>query len=182
MRRVGQERGTITLGKLLADAAPGCSHGDAWKEVSIVVSVTRLRLRSVLYLPGFLFYATASRREMERVQGFVDGRLIADAKLTFWTITRWRAEDEMRAWRGTGAHGRSMPKLAGWCDEASVARWEVGEDAEFPDWPECYKRLCHSGRFTPVNRPSRAQSAGVIREPDFGRIRQSLWFKPKVAR
>jgi len=142
----------------------------------MIVSVTRLRLRSVLYLPGFFRYAIPSQRSSTHAQGFVDGRLIPETMLTFWTITRWQSEADMRAWRGSGAHGRSMSKLAAWCDEASVARWESPDDTTFPTWQDCYRRLVESGRFTPVNHPSTNQSAKQIPEPHYHNESRSMSF------
>jgi hypothetical protein len=95
----------------------------------------------------------------------------------FWTITRWNSESDMRAWRGSGAHGKSMSKLAVWCDEASVARWEANDSTAFPTWQECYRHLTESGRFTPVDRPSPDQIERKIPLPNFRRERQSMSFQ-----
>ena len=141
------------------------------------VSVTRLRLRSIRYLPGFVYHTFLSRNQLMRTAGFEEGRLIADGPYTFWTITLWRSAAEMRAWRGAGAHGRAMPLLAGWCDEAGIAHWDQEDAAPLPDWRECYVRIRDTGRKTPVDHPSANQTAGIIPVPDFRRERLASGFR-----
>lgn len=131
----------------------------------MVASLTRLRLRSVRFFPGFAVYAVGSVREMRKASGFVTGRLLPDRHLAFWTMTLWTDEAALRAWRGAGTHGRSMPKLKHWCDEAGVARWEVPEGSALPDWPECHQKLLSAGRLTPVLHPSPAQLLGISAVP-----------------
>ena len=140
----------------------------------MLVSVTRLRLRSVLYLPGFAFYAQGSLKQMRQANGFVDGRLIPDGLFIYWTMTRWTTEAAMKAWRGSGAHGKSMRKLAGWCDEAAAGRWLQEEAAAFPGWQVCYERLLSEGHFTPVDYPSKDQAAKLIAMPDYSREQRGL--------
>jgi hypothetical protein len=91
-------------------------------------------------------------------------------------MTRWTSEAAMKAWRGSGTHGKSMRKLAGWCDEAAAGRWTEEEGEAFPDWKICYERLVSAGHFTPVDKPSRNQAAKVIVEPDYGRAKRALSF------
>src|SRR3712207_7769762 len=50
-----------------------------------------------------------------------------DRKRTFWTMTVWESEKDMRAYLMSGAHKKAMPKLASWCSEASVAHWRSEE-------------------------------------------------------
>ena len=57
--------------------------------------------------------------------------------------------------------GKSMSKLKHWCDEASVARWEVPAGAPLPDWPSCYRRMVTEGQLSPVLKPSPEQEAGL---------------------
>lgn len=69
----------------------------------MVVSVTRLRVRSWRHVPAFLWYTFASQRQVVRAAGFSGGRLLIDARRTFWTLTAWEDERAMKAFRGTGA-------------------------------------------------------------------------------
>jgi hypothetical protein len=134
----------------------------------MIVSVTRLRLRSWWYLAGFALSARGSLREIARAPGFDGGRLLADRQLAFWTVTRWTDEAAMTGWRGAGAHGVAMRRLAGWCDEASVVRWQTATP-ELPSWEECHRRMRAEGRRTPVRLPSAGQRDFVIPAPRVGR-------------
>ncbi|HEY6767325.1 MAG TPA: DUF3291 domain-containing protein [Candidatus Sulfotelmatobacter sp.] len=117
------------------------------------VSVTRLRVRSVINLPAFLWQTFLAQRQTVRASGFAGGKLLIDAHRTFWTITVWETEKLMKAFRGSGAHARVMPKLVQWCDEASYAHW-IPANGEIPDWPEAYEHLVNEGHLSHVAHPS----------------------------
>src|SRR2546425_3432377 len=77
-----------------------------------LISVTRLRVRSFRYLPQFLWDTFKSMRQVERSSGFLGGRLLVNAKRVFWTMTAWKDEAAMNAYRTGGAHRNAMPKLS----------------------------------------------------------------------
>jgi hypothetical protein len=124
-------------------------------------SVTRLRVRAARYLPAFLWQTFLTQRQVARAHGLIGGRLLIDAHLTFWTLTVWESEKTMKAFRGSGAHARVMPRLAGWCDEASYAHWSAGDVSAsvIPSWPEAYEHLVSEGRMSRVEYPSRDHEA-----------------------
>lgn len=121
------------------------------------VSVTRLRIRGFHLLPAFLLHALRSERQLKSAHGFLGGQLAPGRRRTFWTITLWEAEADMRAYRNSGAHMRAMPKLLDWCDEAAVAHWEQPERT-LPDIAEAARVLGTSGRVSKVKRPSAAHA------------------------
>lgn len=127
-------------------------------------SVTRLRIRRFYFLPGFLWYTLRAQRQAEHAPGFHGGRLLVDAHSTYWTLTLWDNERAMKAFRGTSAHGKVMPKLANWCDEAAYSHWEPQEEI-VPSWPEACQRLFGAPRFSRVNQPSAAHVAQQFAEP-----------------
>ncbi len=137
------------------------------------ISVTRLRVRSLRYLLQFVWHALKSARQAERASGFLGGRLLREAKNTFWTMTAWEDETAMRAYRSAGAHRGVMPKLLDWCDAASVVHWSQ-ESLELPDWQEAHQRMVKEGRPSKVNHPSPAQVANRIAAPQPGRIERTL--------
>jgi hypothetical protein len=123
------------------------------------VSVTRLHLASRWSFPRFVFHALASSRQARRSRGFLTGWVSNDGKLGFWTVTVWESLDAMRAFRNSGVHMRTMPKLLGWCDEASFVHWEQPE-SNAPDIDGAFERLSREGRLSKVNEPSARHQAG----------------------
>ena len=117
------------------------------------VSVTRLRVRHWRYLPGFAYYAIRSFRESQNAKGNLHTEARPDGGFVFWTKTVWDSEEAMRAFRNSGDHRTVMPKLAGWCDEATYVNWSQ-ETSEPPSWEEAYVRLVKEGTVSRVQFPS----------------------------
>jgi len=128
------------------------------------VSLTRLRVRSLRFLPSFLLYLLATVRQVRRARGFRRGALLADRHWTFWTLTAWNDAESMQEYRTTGSHKEVMPRLLDWCDEASVAHWTQAEE-ELPSWTEADKRMRESGRASKVRHPSSRHSNLTYNEP-----------------
>jgi hypothetical protein len=128
------------------------------------VSITRLRVRSIRYLPQFLWTTNLAMRQVVRSAGFRRGRLLADAHRTYWTVTIWENEKEMKAYRGAQAHGKAMPRLAGWCDEAAYTHWEQEGDSP-PSWDVVWERLVEDGRLSRVAHPSSGHEARIFPKP-----------------
>ena len=128
------------------------------------ISVTRLRIRSVRFLPHFLWLTILSLRQARRSSGHIHSTGLRDANMTFWTLSAWDNEASMRAFMLAGAHRRAMPKLLHWCDEASIAHWNE-ESTELPGWREAHARMVADGRLSKVNHPSPQQLAKKIAEP-----------------
>lgn len=117
------------------------------------VSVTRLRIRSWRYLPAFLYFTLLSLVQAKRADGNCGTSLKRDAHLVFWTVTVWRDEHAMRAFRNRGAHQRAMPKLREWCDEATYAHW-AQDSSEPPELATAFERLVGEGIVSRVKHPS----------------------------
>jgi quinol monooxygenase YgiN len=129
-----------------------------------LASITRLRVRSIRYLPEFLLRALASVRQARRSAGCLSADVRREVGLTFWTRTLWQDEPSMRAFMTSGAHRAVMPKILDWCDEASVAHWQ--QDSEHPpDWPTANARMRTQGRTSRVRNPSPAHRRGEALPP-----------------
>jgi hypothetical protein len=126
------------------------------------VFITRLRLRSVFFLPRFAWMNEGVVRQIVHSPGFREGRLLLDAHLVLWTMTSWDSESGMCSFRDQGAHRRAMPKLAGWCVEASAAVFP--DRADLPTWDEAHAHLVSNGRATRVRNPS-SNHAGLQFQP-----------------
>jgi hypothetical protein len=123
------------------------------------VSVTRLRIRSWRFMPGFMFYAQRSRKQIQSSSGFIRGTIARDPAGGFWTITGWTDEKSMKSFRNSAAHLKAMPKLSRWCDEGSYVHWEQDEPS-LPTAKVCYERLRDSGKLSRVQDPSAGHGRG----------------------
>lgn len=117
------------------------------------VSLTRLRIRSVRFLPMFVVHMLRTLRQVKRSAGFQHGALLADRNWTFWTMTAWDNQESMRGYMTSASHKSAMPHLLDWCDEASVAHW-VQSEVSLPSWIEADSRMRASGRASKVRHPS----------------------------
>lgn len=121
-------------------------------------SITRLRLRSIFTLPAFVRETRAISAQCSASPGFLGGAVLAEGRLVFWTRSVWADVEAMKAFRDSGAHRESMPKLMTWCDEASVTQWEGEAEA---DWDAIYARMVAHGRLSRVKHPSKAHEAKI---------------------
>jgi heme-degrading monooxygenase HmoA len=128
------------------------------------VSLTRLRIRSVRFMPMFAFHALRSTSQVKTSPGCRAVALLPGRSRTFWTMTAWDERESMRRYMISGAHASAMPHLMHWCDEASVAHWEQ-EDSTLPPWEEADRRMRQTGRASKVNHPSADHVALTYRAP-----------------
>ncbi len=128
------------------------------------VSLTRLRIRSVRFVPLFVLHTLRSLRQVKRAPGFQTGALLADRSWTFWTMTAWDSQESMRQYMTSGSHKRAMPHLLDWCDEASVAHWTQPETI-LPSWTEADRRMREGGRISKVRNPSPRHATLSYRTP-----------------
>jgi hypothetical protein len=128
------------------------------------ISITRLRVRSIRFLPFFALYTYQSLRQARKSLGFQGGGVLADRNWTFWTMTAWESQENMRGFMTTGSHKAAMPRLLDWCDEASVVHWDQVE-AALPSWTEADQRMRASGRASKVQKPSPQHATLTYRTP-----------------
>lgn len=125
----------------------------------MLVSLTRLRLRSGRYLVPFFWHTWRSMRQARRAPGYHAGRMARDAHGGYWTVTAWDDLAAMRAFRDSGAHRSAMPKLMHWCDEASVAYWQQ-DGSVLPDGDAMLEKMHALGRLSKVRHPTPDHAAG----------------------
>ena len=129
-----------------------------------VVSVTRLRVRSWLYLAPFVIRSLRIVRQAKSAPGNLAVRVLNDRHKAFWTTTCWESEAAMRAFMLAPPHGPAMRKLLEWCDEAALVHWSQ-PGLELPVWTEAHQRMQREGRRSKVNHPSEAHARFVIPAP-----------------
>ena len=142
-----------------------------------IISITRLRVRSIRFLPGFAWYTWQSKRELTRAPGFLAGSLGSGPALAFWTASAWADEASLKRFRDSGWHKQAMPKLLHWCDEASVARW-TQDSADLPDRNAMLARMTAIGRTSKVRHPTTAHAAGQT-APDGRAPQPGLPMRPR---
>ena len=128
------------------------------------ISITRLKVRAIRFLPGFAIDAIRTNRQVKRASGFQRGSLLMDRDWTFWTMTAWDDQQSMLNYIRTGNHKAAMPHLAEWCDEASVVHWEQAEQS-LPSWTEADRRMRQEGRPSRVQNPSSRHAALTYQVP-----------------
>jgi hypothetical protein len=138
-----------------------------------IISVTRLRVRSLRYLVPFFWQALKVSRQAEHSPQFLGGRVLREARNAFWTVTAWADEAAMRTFRQKSAHAEVMPRLLTWCDEAAYVHWNQ-DTPELPNWQEAHRRLENEGKLSKVYHPSAAHLAGQFAEPKPGRVERTL--------
>jgi len=131
------------------------------------ISVTRLRIRSWIYLPAFFLRSLRIARQAKRAPGNLAMEFLNDRRKTFWTATTWESEAAMKAFMLAKPHGPAMRKLLEWCDEAALVHW-TQPSSELPSWAEAHARMQREGRTSKVNHPSEDQRKFVIAPPRAG--------------
>jgi hypothetical protein len=126
-----------------------------------IISVTRLRLRSVLFLPSFLWYTRRSVQQAQRTPGNLGVRIRRTKGLVFWTLAMWRDNQAIRAFVPASPHREAVRNLPHWCDEAAFADWEQ-DKTDWPSWEIAQEKLATTARLVSVLYPSEKQKAGRI--------------------
>lgn len=124
------------------------------------ISVTRLRLRSLRFLPAFIWYTLAANRQVAKAPGLLSGWVGNESLRSYWTSTAWDSPASMRAYRNSGAHLAAMRKLLHWCDEASFAHWEQ-DDGAAPEPAAAHAAMAARGTVSKVAFPSDRHAAGT---------------------
>ena len=123
------------------------------------VSITRLRVRSIFYMPLFMLHAMRTMTQAQKADGAQGVETRFEKNNVVWTKTVWADEAKMKEYRGSGAHQIAMRILSEICNEAAVVRWQQA-DTELPAWEEAHRRMLSDGKLSKVKHPSALQTAG----------------------
>jgi len=130
-----------------------------------LISVTRFRSRSVVFLPLFALHANRSMSQARKADGLLSGAVQRQTDGSFWTMTVWRDERAMLAYVASGAHRSAMPHLRDWAVEASIVRW-VADGPALPTWHEAASRMREEGRPSKLRHPGPDHAARAYPEAD----------------
>ncbi|GAB4496696.1 MAG: hypothetical protein OHK003_02710 [Anaerolineales bacterium] len=128
------------------------------------VSITRLRVRSIWFLPLFGLHAMRSATQTMKSEGIVSFDTRVEDPFTHWTKTVWKDESSMKSFRNSGAHQLAMRLLAEICSEASYTRWQQ-ETPDIPNWDEVHKAMLEKGILSKVKKPSPMHLEGHAAPP-----------------
>ena len=124
----------------------------------MLVSVTRVRLRSIRYLLPFLWNTRRTAREARNTPGNRGVRLRRTPGLNFWTLSGWDSAESMETFRKSSGHAAAMRGLRNWCDEAAFATAKT-RGTELPDWAMAEEVLEGLGRLSLADLPSPEEAA-----------------------
>jgi hypothetical protein len=143
-------------------SCPGAGLRKYKKDIIVpVVSITRARLRSIRFLLPFARCTLRCWWQARNKAGNLGVRLRKTRGLRFWTLTIWKDEDALKAYRDVLLRGKVVPRARHWFDENSAARWEQ-ENMEMPRWEDAASRLKEHGHLYEVDHPSHTQKSGRI--------------------
>ncbi len=129
-----------------------------------VLSITRVRVRSYRYYPWFMLQTARIVRRVLRAEGNLSVRFLRDRSRTFWTLTGWTSEGDLKRFLDSDVHRGAAHRQHDWCDEAAAVRWSDGS-AELPSWQDAYLRLQRDGIPSQVLHPSTAQQKFEVPPP-----------------
>lgn len=123
------------------------------------ISITRLRVRSIFYMPLFMLHAMRTLTQAQKAEGVLGVETRFEKNNVVWTKTAWSDEAAMKKYRGSGAHRVAMRLLSELCCEAAYARWNQ-ETPDLPPWDEAHRRVLTEGKLSKVKYPSPLHAAG----------------------
>jgi hypothetical protein len=107
-------------------ALPWTVAQPAIPDTEAVVLASRLRLRSLHHVPGFLRHALKIRRQVRRSAGALGVSLIAQPfARTFWTLSAWTADDAITRFVGEEPHRSTMTRYHDRLEHADFVTWSA---------------------------------------------------------
>ncbi|MEP7264803.1 MAG: hypothetical protein ABI772_09900 [Bacteroidota bacterium] len=131
-----------------------------------LLSITRLRIRSIWLLPKFMWYAAKASKQAVAADGIIAEKTFKDRGLVFWTCSIWEDEQKMLNYMRSGAHKKAMPYLQHWCNEARTGRTIINTK-EFPSSKEMAHILMQHGKASKLLQPNENHLKQIFPEPGF---------------
>jgi heme-degrading monooxygenase HmoA len=103
----------------------------------MIAAVTRIKLKSILKLPKFIFVANPIFKQAKNAPGN-SGVKSTKKGLEFFTLTIWDDERSMMDFMLAGAHKEAMKNIRSYSVDYGSAHWTV---SEMPPWDEALAKL-----------------------------------------
>ncbi|MEU9023860.1 hypothetical protein [Actinomadura sp. NPDC048394] len=111
-------------------------------DAEVTVMASRLEVRSLRHVPGFLLTSMSLLRQARRSDGAHGVALKAQLlKRTFWTLSAWRDEQAIRAYAAAEPHRSSMRAKRAVMRGSTFVFWQA-KAADLPiGWEEARRRI-----------------------------------------
>ncbi|MBO2464793.1 DUF3291 domain-containing protein [Actinomadura violacea] len=111
-------------------------------DAEVTVMASRLEVRSLRHVPGFLLASMTLLRQARRSDGAHGVTLKAQLLgRTFWTLSAWRDEKAIRAYAAAEPHRSSMRAKRAVMRDSTFVFWQV-KAADLPiTWQEARRRI-----------------------------------------
>lgn len=107
----------------------------------VVVMASRLELAQYRHVPAFLIASLRLRRALRSAPGALGlGLAAAPGSRTFWTLSIWRGQEELRAYAASPLHRRVMSRFAPRMAASTFVDWAASGE-HVPSWEEARQRL-----------------------------------------
>lgn len=107
-----------------------------------LVMASRLEVRSLRQVPGFLLSSLALLQQARRSPGALGVALKADLlKRTFWTVSAWTDKAAVHAYAATEPHKSTMRRKRAVMRESTFVFWNAPAGALPIDWDEVRSRI-----------------------------------------
>ncbi|TYB42248.1 DUF3291 domain-containing protein [Actinomadura chibensis] len=124
---------------------PWARLADAEPDAEVVVMASRLEVRSLRHVPGFLRASLVLLRQARAADGAVGVALRAEPfKRTFWTLSAWRDKKALYAYSAAEPHKAVMRRKRAVMRDSTFVFWEA-KAGDLPiDWPEAERRIAEN--------------------------------------
>ncbi|MWA01721.1 DUF3291 domain-containing protein [Actinomadura sp. LD22] len=114
----------------------------AGADAEVTVMASRLEVRSLRHVPGFLLASMSLLRQARRADGAHGVALRAQLlKRTFWTLSAWRDQKAIRAYAAAEPHRSTMRAKRAVMRDSTFVFWQA-KATDLPiTWEEARRRI-----------------------------------------
>ncbi|HSY15918.1 MAG TPA: DUF3291 domain-containing protein [Jatrophihabitantaceae bacterium] len=120
-------------------------------ETEALVMASRLQVKSLTDVPGFLFRSVFAWRQVRKAPGAYGASLIADLfHGVFWTLSAWESREALYRFSGSEPHRGIVKKLKPSMRVSYFTFWTV-DTSQLPiKWKDAKQRLAQEQKENPA--------------------------------